>query len=336
MIEQAGILGIFMALGFAATLVDTVRQRGELFDARVTGQDRQRLMRLAIFVLLPLSVLAHEAGHAVAVKAFGGEVVDFGFYFFYGFVSHRGFYTPLDLAVIAAAGSFVNIVLGLAAFALAWFWPRRPAVNYLLFVFAALEMVNALIFYPLLDTLGGVAGDWETIYSRATPVFSALVGVLHVTLLAGGVVLWRSPRFQQGYAARTGAQLPSARRPLSAAERQAIAGVLADAAAEAGAQWKHPVALAADAQAGGTQVVLRWESDGFRRALLIHAALDGPHAPRVELHAALQPLEHGAPLQQRPLARIDGQPSTAELAPYIRRFLDFVDAWDGTSLMAAN
>jgi hypothetical protein len=336
MIDSPGILGFFLAIGFVVVVVDIARGRRELFDERVTAQDRQRLMRLAMFVLLPLSVLAHEGGHALAVKAYGGEILDFGFYFFYGYVSHRGFYTPLELAFIAFAGPFVNIILGLGAIALAWFWPRRPAVNYLLFVFGALELLNAVVFYPLLDAMGGVAGDWETIYSRDTPVFSTIVGVCHIALLVGAAYLWRSPRFQEGYAQRTGARLPSSRQPLNDDERREIASVLSDAASTASTGWKHDVSLVADAQAGGTQIVLRWESGGFRRALLLHASLDDARAQRVELHAAIQPLETGAPPLQRPLARIDGQPTTEELTPYVRRFLDFIDDWNGSSLISPN
>src|SRR5438477_12702194 len=138
MTASPGILGLMLAIGCLITVVDVARGRAELFDARLTGQDRQRLMRLALFVLLPLSVLAHEGGHAVAVKAFGGRITGFGFYFFYGYVAHEGFYSPIQLALIAFAGPFVNIALGLAAVALAWFWPRRAALNYLLFVFGAL------------------------------------------------------------------------------------------------------------------------------------------------------------------------------------------------------
>src|SRR5688500_9005167 len=74
MIANVGIIAIFLAIGFVVALLDVARGRGELFDERLSGEDRQRLTRLAIFVLLPMTVLAHEGGHALAVKAYGGEV----------------------------------------------------------------------------------------------------------------------------------------------------------------------------------------------------------------------------------------------------------------------
>lgn len=333
--EQAGILGIFLAIAAVAAVYTVVRERAAIFDERFTAQDRQRIMTLVIFVLLPLSVLLHEGGHAVLVKAFDGRITGFGFYLFYGYVEHVGVYTPLRLALIALAGPLVNVVLGLAAAGFAWYRPRRAVWNYLLFVFAALELANGLIFYPLLDAFGGVAGDWQMIYSRQTPLFSSLIGLNHIAILACWAVLWRSPRFQRGYAERTGMARPATEAGRRAEQAQ-LADVLAHAAHAASVGWKHDIALAPDAQAGGAQLVLRWESAGYRRALLIHANLNETPAHRIELHAAIQPLDPGAPPIQRPLARINGDPTAEQIAPHLRHFLDLVDSWNGTSLISPN
>lgn len=333
MFDQPGFLGLILGIAAVATLADVWRGRVELFDERVTGQDRQRLQRLVIFVLLPVSVLLHEAGHAAAVKLFGGEVIGFGFYIVYGYVEHQGLYTPLELALIAVAGTLVNVVLGLGAVALAWFWPRRAAINYLLFVFAAFELGNALIFYPVIDALGGISGDWETIYSRDTPIFSAGVAVVHLTIVAGAVLLWRNPRFQAGYAKRVGRRVPP--QPLTAEQRRDLSELLAQAADEALQGWSHRVQKVADAQAGGTQLVLRWESGGYARALLAHAVM-AEGAPRIELHAMAQPQHPGAPRLERPLARFSGEPNVPELARNIRRFLEYVDTWSGVTQITPN
>lgn len=333
MFDQPGILGLFLAVAALYTLADIWRGRAELFDNRVTVQDRQRLQRFVIFVLLPLSVLAHEAGHAIAVKAFGGEVTGFGFFIFYGYVEHSGFYTAHELAIIALAGTLVNVVLAAGAVVVAWFFPRRPAINYVLFVFAAISLANALIFYPLIDAAGGIAGDWETIYSRNTLWFSIGVGVVHVALLAGAALAWRSRRFQAGFAQRTGRRPPA--EPLSTDSRRALADVLSRSADEATSGWKHRVQQVADAQANGTQLVLRWESDGYSRAVVIHAGMYNG-APRVELHGAAQPHHSGAPALQRPLARFNGTPTVEQLTPHLRRFLDFVDNWNAATQISPN
>jgi hypothetical protein len=328
--DSTGIISLFLVIAAGATVWDVAKGRHELFDQRLTADDRNRLLRLVIFVLLPLSIVLHEAGHAVAVKAFGGEVVGFGFFLYYGYVEHRGFYTPLDVAIISFAGPIVNVVLGLGAFAIAWFTPRRAAVNYLLFVFCAFELFNALVFYPLFDFGGGIAGDFSSIYSSNTPVFSAVVGIGHVAILAGAAIFWRTPRYRKGYEERTGQRRPR----VSGAERWQMADVLAHASTEASTDWKHEIALSGDAQSGGTQMVLRWQSGGFQRALLVHSTHSDDPKQHVELHAAIHPNEDGAPPYQRPLMRVDGQPQLDELTLYIRRSLDFIDTWDGASVIS--
>ena len=42
------------------------------------------------------------------------------------------------------------------------------------------------------------------------------------------------------------------------------------------------------------------------------------------------------PPYQRSLARIDGRPTAHELVPYVRRFLDFVDTWNGATVVSPN
>lgn len=332
------ILGLVVAVAAVATLVDTWRDRARLFDARFTADERQRILRLAMFVLLPLSVLAHEGAHAFFVKLFGGEIVDFGFYMVYGFVAHVGDYTPLELAVIAFSGSAINIILGVGAFLLAWFRPvkDRPAVNYLLFMFAVLELFNALIFYPVFDWLGGVAGDWSTIYTRDTPVFSSLVGLLHAGLLIAAVLIWRSPSYHAGYAERTGLRRVPLTPDEEAEEQQELTGILTVASALATDGWRHQVQLRSDTQASGAQAIVRWQSDGFNRVLLVHATLSSDPDQHVEIHAAIEPTNQEMPLYQRTLARIDGRPTAHELAPYIRRFLDFTDTWNGATVSTPN
>ncbi|CCF86031.1 hypothetical protein [Nitrolancea hollandica] len=87
------ILSIILSLVAIRVLVTTVRDRKQLFDRNFTPQDRQRLSEAAFFLLLPISVLLHEVGHAVTVLAFGGQVVDFGYYLFFGYVQYQGAFT---------------------------------------------------------------------------------------------------------------------------------------------------------------------------------------------------------------------------------------------------
>lgn len=119
-------------------------------------------------------------------------------------------------------------------------------------------------------------------------------------------------------------------------EQHDMAAMLAVAAALAANDWRHPVHLISDAQAGGTQIVLRWESGAFQRALLVHATYSDDPEQHVELHAAVESETSGMPPYERALARIDGRPTAHELTPYLRRFLDFVDSWDGSNTVSPN
>lgn len=332
------------ALLAGVSVVDVARRHRTLFDGRFTLDERQRLLRFALFVLLPLSVLAHEGGHALAVKVFGGEVSGFGFFLFYGYVAHEGRYTAYELAMIAFAGPLVNLVLGLATLAIGWYGPMNAPARYLALIFGFFELANALIFYPAIDALGGVAGDWETIYSRETLLFSIAVGTLHAAMLIAGVTVWRSARLRRAFEERTG--LHPAPPPVVTAgssperienpDQRELAGMLTVAGALATNGWRHPVRLVADAQAGGSQVILRWESRGFQRALVVHSTLQGDPEQHVELHAGIEAPGSGIPPYHRPLARVDGTPTTHELVPYIRRYLELVDSWDGSSVTSPN
>src|SRR5688572_25634014 len=93
-----------------------------VWDKRFTQQDRSMVDEAAFFVLVPVSVALHELGHAVAVWGFGGEVVDFGFYGFAGYVSYYpSQFTEAERTIIAAAGTLVNLVLCLLALAVVFF-----------------------------------------------------------------------------------------------------------------------------------------------------------------------------------------------------------------------
>jgi fumarate reductase subunit D len=329
--DSTGILSLMLLLAAVATLFDVIKGRKQIFDERLTADDRNRIVRLVIFLLLPLSIILHELGHAIAIWSFGGEVIDWGFYLYYGYVVGWGVFTDLQSAVISFSGPVVNVILALGALAIAWFWPRRHAVNYLLFIFAAFELFNALVFYPLFDFAGGVAGDFSSMYSRDTPVFSLIVGAVHVAILIGAVMFWRSPTFRAGYEERTGRRRT---RTVTGAERWQLADIMAEAATDATQGWKHEVQVSGDAQAGGTQMVMRWQSRGFHRALLVHATHRDDPKQHVEIHAAVHPIEAGPAPYQRPLMRIDGEPDVDELALYIRRALDFVETWDGSSIIS--
>ncbi|MDI3340926.1 MAG: hypothetical protein QJR03_10390 [Sphaerobacter sp.] len=320
-LDLVAILSLLMVLVSIRTLVTTVRQRATLFDAAFTRADRQQLAEVAVFLLLPISVLLHEVGHAVAVRAFGGEITGFGYYFFFGYVAHRGFYTAADLFWIALAGNLVSVVLGLAAIALVVLRPLRPPVNYLLLMFGAIDLANSLVFYPLLDFAGNLVGDWSQIYTRDTPVLSGVTGVIHAGLLLAAVVAWRSDRVRRLYAARTGISPQAVRR----VTRRQVANELLAAGEQLAGAWRHPLRVVADAQGEAVGVRLQWISGGYGRVVAAYALVDDWR--RLELYGGLHALDGGTPHQQ-PLGVIEGIPEPPELTRVLAHALDAVDAWE--------
>ncbi|HVB64051.1 MAG TPA: hypothetical protein VNE17_04920 [Nitrolancea sp.] len=321
------ITGILLGLISIRTLYTVIRDRHQLFDEDFTPTDRQRLSEAAFFILLPVSVIFHELGHAAVILGVGAHITGYGWYFFYGFVEYAGFVTPSQIFWIALAGNLVSLFLGLLAIAIPAFWPRRAPVNYLLFVFGALSIVNSLVFYPLLDLVGGFGGDWSQIYSGATPLLSRVTGVIHVSFVVAAVLAWRSQRGRALYATRTGLSAESMRRvSLSQAANELLSAgeILASS-------WKHPLRVVSGAQdKNAASVTLHWVSNGYGRVVAIYAVTTGSR--HIEIHGAIRQLEPNGQSFQQPLALIQGIPSPDHVIPALTQALNTVDTWDMSTL----
>lgn len=161
-----------------------VRGRTQAWRAEPLQPWKQQLGEdIAFYIAVPIGVLLHELGHALVVWAYGGRVVEFGFFFFWGYVlPDRVFPTDWQEWVLSSAGTWANLLFALVI----WLWGRGQTSGPLRF--AALRSVRfqiyfALIYYPLF-TLFLAIGDWRTIYDfAATPLLSAGTAVVHVAIL---------------------------------------------------------------------------------------------------------------------------------------------------------
>ncbi len=179
------------------------RARHQLFAEPVTAQQLAVLVELALFVLVPISVLAHELGHAVAVWLSGGRVVGFGYLLFLGWVEYTGVTDPVAQFWIASSGNLVSLFLSLVAIGAGLFAPLRRPVAALLLTAGGMILATTLVFYPALDLASGMQGDWTQLYSG--PRSAALVlGVLHGALLLAGLAVWRSRWLRWRVSARIG------------------------------------------------------------------------------------------------------------------------------------
>lgn len=136
----------------------------------------------AFFLGVPPAVFVHELAHAIAVLAFGGKVVEFGYRVFWGYVVPSGTFTPAQNWLIAVAGTLGSLGFGGAL----WLLLRRNSsrsVQYFGLRTFRFQIYFALLYYPIF-TLFLPIGDWRTIYNfAATPVLSAITVAVHAVLL---------------------------------------------------------------------------------------------------------------------------------------------------------
>ncbi len=150
----------------------------------MTHLQKNRVNRAAFLIVVPPAVLLHELAHAVAIWLFGGEVVGGGFFFFWGFVSHRGVYTPFESWFISLAGTLGSLLVGIGV----WLFYRRNAsetLRYLGIRSLREQIILSLIYYPVFTAVSQI-GDWRTIYDFSqTPFWSSLTAVVHAIILIG-------------------------------------------------------------------------------------------------------------------------------------------------------
>jgi len=259
---------IYVVIGIRI-VAQLIQNWSATWDVRFTIADRQIVDQAAFFVLIPISVALHELGHAVAVWAFGGEVVDFGFYGFAGYVSYNpvGF-SQVEQTIVAAAGTIVNLVLCLLALAVVFLKrpPLRAAFNELLLQFAVISGLNAFIVYPLLDVASGLNGDWRQMYDSGVPWLSAIIIVAQAAVLFGGYWLLTNPRMKARAASLTDVP-PGLERGLlgglkegkvDAASLNPAEQVLHEAIERVASGWQEPVRTGIQRFPGGTAITLQW------------------------------------------------------------------------------
>ncbi|MBA2277790.1 MAG: hypothetical protein H0W06_08500 [Chloroflexia bacterium] len=328
------ISAIYTIIGIRS-IVRLLRRWRETWDDHFTLPDRALVDEAAFFVLIPISVALHEFGHAVAIWAFGGEVVDFGFYGFAGFVAYSEPFTNAQQTVVAAAGSGVNLLLCLLAIGIVLLWrpsPRAP-INELLLQFALLSGINAFIVYPLLDLLSELNGDWRQVYFGGAPAISAAVIVVQIMTLSAGFWLVTDEGMRERLARLTGVPPGFRRGPLGGLRRaeqppeslSPSESVLREAADRVRSGWPTPIHTALQRQDAGSTLVLSWQDDTGERAVLAHVRTHGP----TELWGVGGIAPGAAPpgLQRRALRQWTALPSADELTLALRASMEVVASW---------
>jgi hypothetical protein len=327
---------VYAALG-VRVLWQLARSWRQTWDRAFTPADRALVDQAAFFVLVPVSVALHEVGHAVAVRALGGEVLGWGYFGFAGYVAFDpDQFDAAERIVIAAAGTAVNLLLGALALALVFLRrpPMRAAFNELLIQFTLISLLNALVLYPLLDFASGLNGDWRQMYFGGVPSLSLLILVVHVGVLGALWWGWTNGRVRARVAALTGGggRLRGVRaRPGGARPRRPAASpverTLEEAGARAASGWPGPVQAGVQATPDGALLVLSWGHADGQRAVLARASGD-----RVELAGAST---IGGQTVRRPLAALPGMPDADALTLRLRLAMEAVDGWPASPTPSA-
>lgn len=299
------------------------------WDRRFTVQDRQLVDEAAFFVLVPISVALHELGHAGAIWGYDGEVIDWGFYGFAGYVSFIPFgFTDVELFVVAAAGTIVNFLLSIGALAIVFFNPRpfRAAINELLVQFAIISGANAFIVYPMLDLASGMNGDWRQMYSSGVPALTALIVVMQFGMVALGYLLYTNDAVKARLAKLTDVPAGMERgflgglRP-GTIDVQALhprERVLREATERVQSGWPVKVETGIQRFDAGTAMTLAWQRDGQGYAIAARTFKAGP-ADIVALN--------GRTAEGRPrlITRWPDVPDTDELTMALRIAMETVE-----------
>lgn len=149
----------------------------------LTPSKKEWAEQAAFYVAIPPGVFIHELAHALAVWWFGGEVTEFGFGFYWGYVMPAGTFTASQDWFISLAGTLGTLLYAV----IVWLWLRRSDTavwRYFGLRTLRFHFYYALIYYPLF-TLFTFIGDWRTIYNfEATPYLSSVTLLVHGLSLA--------------------------------------------------------------------------------------------------------------------------------------------------------
>lgn len=181
-----GLFNIFALIYILRSLQLTTviwREWGDLNQEPLTQHKKHLAEQASFFVAVPVGVLLHELGHALATWLFGGQVVEFGYRVFWGYVVPQGVFSPAQDWFISLAGTLGSLLFGLGLWGVLRHH-RASTLRYFGLRAFRFQVYFALIYYPVF-TLFLPIGDWRTIYDfQVTPALSGLTAPVHLALLA--------------------------------------------------------------------------------------------------------------------------------------------------------
>ncbi|MCO5215480.1 MAG: hypothetical protein M9950_04915 [Thermomicrobiales bacterium] len=322
---------LYVAMGARVLWMMAQNWRG-VWDRNFTGQDRMLVNQASFFFLVPISVILHELGHAVMVWSYGKEVVDWGFYGFAGYVAFYPYgLTDVQQTIIAAAGTFVNLVLCLLALAVVLYWkpPLRASINELLIGFIFISGLNAFVVYPLLDLVSGMNGDWRQMYDSGVPWLTTIIVIVQVAVLAGGYWLFTNPGMKARFARLTDVPPGFERGMFGGIQPAKIKTMnmdpneihLRDAVNRVASGWHTRVDSQVQRFQGGSAILVQWTTNREMHVAAVRSLQAGSF-DIVEIPTNQQGSQDGRP---RIIQRWNRKPGIEELTIALRMAMEQID-----------
>ena len=152
-----------------------------IWDANLSQEDRRLIMRMVIFLALPVIVLIHELGHLLAAVYCGAQVLDFHYGPVAGHVTVDAHLAADKLLYIAVAGNLAQVLVGAVALSLSTIVRSAPLVTFLVYL-GLFSIGDTVIFYAALS-LASIYGDWIQIYQSPCTSLVYAVGAIHALLV---------------------------------------------------------------------------------------------------------------------------------------------------------
>lgn len=327
-----GIISL-LYIGLGLRVVWLMAQNwSSVWDKNFTAADRVLVNQASFFFLVPISVLLHELGHAIAVWGFDREVVDWGFYGFAGYVAYMPWgLSDVQQTIIAAAGTIVNLVLCLTALAVVLYWkpPLRAAFNELLIGFIFISGLNAFVVYPVLDLASGMNGDWRQMYNSGVPWLTTLIVLAQIAVLVGGYWLFTNQGMKARFARLTDVPPGFERGMLGGIQPAKIKTMnmdtteihIRDAVNRVASGWHTRVDSQIQRFEGGSALLLQWTTNRNLHVMAVRSLQDDAY-DIVEIPTSTQGQQAGKP---RILQRWNRKPGIEELTIALRMAMERVD-----------
>jgi len=150
-----------------------------------------------VFVFLPVMILIHELGHAVAIYALGGEVTGYKVGKLGVSITFTGIHSSRDLFIVHLAGVLANLLVGALHLFVVWKYKGHPFREAIAFIWGMVLLLSDFLTYTITDLFYERGGDFEKIYDTYPWSKGAFI-LLDIILVVAIIYILTQDRFWQG------------------------------------------------------------------------------------------------------------------------------------------